>query len=234
MESALTVMAIFTFSTLVVRISSTIMRLTGLTDNVARFQCLSALTGTGFTTREFELIVNYPIRRRVLMTLMILGNLGLISISATFIVAFAAVEPSSSQILQQAAWFAGGLLVNFLILVHPAVDHFLCSTISRILSATTSLGDRQFVRLLSLEDNMTIGEHQVRLGRSIKVRALFPETVDLSLLMIRGEEVRHKAHIAADDIVSPLETVVCFGSEEMHARFSKWLREHQVAPAGTM
>ena len=65
MEAAFTVMAIFTLSTIIVRIASTIMRLTGLPDNVARFQSLSAMTGTGFTTRESELIVNYPIRRRV-------------------------------------------------------------------------------------------------------------------------------------------------------------------------
>ena len=80
MEAAFTVMAIFTLSTIIVRIASTIMRLTGLPDNVARFQSLSAMTGTGFTTRESELIVNYPIRRRVLMTLMIIGNLGLVSV----------------------------------------------------------------------------------------------------------------------------------------------------------
>ena len=61
MEAAFTVMAIFTLSTIIVRIASTIMRLTGLPDNVARFQSLSAMTGTGFTTRESELIVNYPI-----------------------------------------------------------------------------------------------------------------------------------------------------------------------------
>ena len=64
MEAAFTVMVIFTISTILVRIASTIMRLTGLPDNVARFQSLSAMTGTGFTTRESELIVNYPIRRR--------------------------------------------------------------------------------------------------------------------------------------------------------------------------
>ena len=102
MEAAFTVMAIFTLSTIIVRIASTIMRLTGLPDNVARFQSLSAMTGTGFTTRESELIVNYPIRRRVLMTLMIIGNLGLVSVVSTFVVTFSAMGPDRSSILQQA------------------------------------------------------------------------------------------------------------------------------------
>jgi hypothetical protein len=182
MNSALTVMVIFTFSTIVVRIASTIMRLTGLPDNVARFQCLSALTGTGFTTRESELIVNYPIRRRVLMTLMILGNLGLISISATFIVTFAAITPTTSAIFEQTLWFALGLILNFVVLANPLVDRLLCSTISRILSATTGLGKRRFLRLLSLEDNLTIGEHHLRLKEPVTLESVVPPGIDLMSL----------------------------------------------------
>ena len=114
MEAAFTVMAIFTLSTIIVRIASTIMRLTGLPDNVARFQSLSAMTGTGFTTRESELIVNYPIRRRVLMTLMIIGNLGLVSVVSTFVVTFSAMGPDRSSILQQALAAGGTRPVHLL------------------------------------------------------------------------------------------------------------------------
>ena len=52
------------------------MRLTGLAQNVATFQCISALSGTGFTTSESEKIVNYPVRRRILIVLMLFGNSG--------------------------------------------------------------------------------------------------------------------------------------------------------------
>ena len=57
------------------------MRLTGLAQNVATFQCISALSGTGFTTSESGMIVNYPVRRRILIVLMLFGNLGLVSCS---------------------------------------------------------------------------------------------------------------------------------------------------------
>lgn len=224
MESALTVMAIFTFSTLVVRIASTIMRLIGLPDHVARFQCLSALTGTGFTTRESELIVNYPIRRRVLMTLMIFGNLGLISISATFIVTFASIEPDGPIVLQQAAWLAGGLLLNFLFITHPAIDRILCSAISRVLTATTDLGDRPFDRLLSLEDDMAIAEHHLRLSQPVMIGDLIPDGIDLSVIMIRGEEVKHPSQLGPGIEIKPFETAICFGKEDMHNCFAKWLR----------
>lgn len=52
---------------------------TGLERGRARFQALSALTGTGFTTREAELVVNHPRRRTVAACLIFLGNAGIIS-----------------------------------------------------------------------------------------------------------------------------------------------------------
>lgn len=52
---------------------------TGLQRTKARFQALSALAGTGFTTRESELIVNHPKRRRITSWLIFLGSLGIVS-----------------------------------------------------------------------------------------------------------------------------------------------------------
>ena len=40
-------------------------RLTGLTAERARFQVTSLLTGTGFTTKESEIIMTSPRRRRL-------------------------------------------------------------------------------------------------------------------------------------------------------------------------
>ncbi|MEE3093585.1 MAG: potassium transporter TrkA, partial [Pseudomonadota bacterium] len=65
MATAITFVAIFVVSFTIV------MRLTGLSQNVATFQCISALSGTGFTTSESEMIVNYPVRRRILIVLML-------------------------------------------------------------------------------------------------------------------------------------------------------------------
>ncbi len=52
---------------------------TGLERTKARFQALSALTGTGFTTSEAESIVNHPKRRRIATWLIFIGNAGIIA-----------------------------------------------------------------------------------------------------------------------------------------------------------
>lgn len=66
---------------IVVEILTVLFRMTGLSGEKARFQVMSLLTGTGFTTRESELIVKHPTRRTLAQIVMILGYLG----SATFI-----------------------------------------------------------------------------------------------------------------------------------------------------
>ena len=67
-------------SFIVIRIGTIAFELTGLERSLARFQALSCFTGTGFTTKETELIMNHRQRRRIVMTLMVLGPIGFITI----------------------------------------------------------------------------------------------------------------------------------------------------------
>lgn len=60
------------------------LQFTGVEKVRAQFQALSALSGTGFTTKEAETMVNHPRRRKIIMALMILGKAGLVSVIATF------------------------------------------------------------------------------------------------------------------------------------------------------
>jgi len=71
-------------SFIVVRIGAIAFQLTGLEWSLAKFQSLSCFSGTGFTTKEAELITGNPQRRRIASILMILGNAGLVTLIATF------------------------------------------------------------------------------------------------------------------------------------------------------
>jgi hypothetical protein len=51
---------------------------------LAKFQALSCFSGTGFTTKEAELITGNPQRRRIASVLMVFGNAGLVTVIATF------------------------------------------------------------------------------------------------------------------------------------------------------
>jgi len=69
----------------VVRIGAVAFELTGLEWSVAKFQALSCFTGTGFTTKESELIVKSHQRRKIAKILMIFGHAGLVTLIATFV-----------------------------------------------------------------------------------------------------------------------------------------------------
>ena len=71
---------VIALSFLVVRAAAIALMMTGMEEQRARFQALSAFTGTGFTTREAEIVVNNPRRRRIVTWLMILGNAGIVTV----------------------------------------------------------------------------------------------------------------------------------------------------------
>ncbi len=52
-------------SFLLIRAASIALMMTGLEKNKARFQALSAFSGTGFTTKEAEMVVSHPVRRKI-------------------------------------------------------------------------------------------------------------------------------------------------------------------------
>jgi len=71
------------FSFLIVRAGSIALMMTGLEEKRVRFQALSAFSGTGFTTREAESVINHPKRRRIISVLMVMGNAGIVAVIVT-------------------------------------------------------------------------------------------------------------------------------------------------------
>jgi hypothetical protein len=95
-------------SYLIVRIGAIALEMTGMERSRSRFQALSAFSGTGFTTREAELVVNHPRRRKIVMYLMILGNAGIVSVIATFVLS---LRPSGFRPSLNLLIIVGSLLV---------------------------------------------------------------------------------------------------------------------------
>ena len=67
-------------------------RLTGLPAEKARFQVISLLTGTGFTTRESEIILSSRRRRRLARATMLFGYVFNITIVSAFINVFLSMK----------------------------------------------------------------------------------------------------------------------------------------------
>ena len=88
MLGIISLLIVVTLSILITRIATIALTHTGLSRQAARFQARSALTGAGFTTTESEKVVNHPVRRRIVMLLMLVGNAGIVTGMASLILTF--------------------------------------------------------------------------------------------------------------------------------------------------
>lgn len=98
-------------SFLVVRAAAIALMMTGLDRKRAVFQALSAFTGTGFTTKEAERVINHPLRRKIISWLMILGNAGIVTVIITATSSFINIKGSVLPI--HAAIMIIGVLVIY-------------------------------------------------------------------------------------------------------------------------
>ncbi len=223
MTTAITLVAIFVVSFTIVRIASIAMRLTGLAQNVATFQCISALSGTGFTTSESEMIVNYPVRRRILIVLMLFGNLGLVSVLATFTVSFIDAEKTTSAILILLGWISGAIALVWVLATNQTLDRVLCGAVEHVLRRTTSFGERRFLKLLQLDDGSSVSEHVYREGHSKPLHDFEIEKFGLVILGVRGAHHTHMRDVRLEMQIHPGDVLICAGRDDDQIDFEEAL-----------
>jgi hypothetical protein len=83
----LTLLIVLMLSLVVTRAATIALTATGMSREAARFQSRSAFTGAGFTTSESESVVRHPMRRRIIMWLMLAGNAGVIAVIGSVVLA---------------------------------------------------------------------------------------------------------------------------------------------------
>jgi hypothetical protein len=148
-------------SLVITRIATVALAQTGLSPDAARFQARSAFTGTGFTTEEAETVVRHPVRRRIVMLLMILRSVGLVSIVISLILSFAGTGSGADR-LARLGYIVAGVVVLWLIANSRTIDRLLSRAVSRALSRWTDLDTRDYASLLKLSGDYAVTELQVR------------------------------------------------------------------------
>lgn len=157
MLGALTVVLVVSLSVLITRVATVALTLTGLSRETARFQARSALSGAGFTTSESEQIVNHPVRRRIIMTLMLMGSAGVVTVIATAAVSFSGID-SGVELGQSALTLIVGLGLLLWASTSKAVDKALQPIIHRLLRRYTDIDTRDYARLLHVAGDYSVTE----------------------------------------------------------------------------
>jgi len=117
-------------SFIVVRIGGFALQLTGIEPDVARFQALSAFSGTGFTTREAERVVGNRTRRRIVTILIILGNAGMVTVIATLVASFTQVSGYAWFFIRLAI-IVGGIFGFYQLIIRSNVGQRILDRLQR-------------------------------------------------------------------------------------------------------
>lgn len=160
MVAIASVLVVVIVSLIITRIATVALTLTGLSSEVARFQARSALSGVGFTTSEAEGIVNHPVRRRVVMSLMLVGSAGLTTAVAGLILSF--VNTDTAQAGRRLAVLLPALLLILLVARSRVVDGWLSVLITRGLDRWTELDASDYASLLRIGGDYAVSEVAVR------------------------------------------------------------------------
>ncbi len=223
MTAALTIVAVVSISVLVIRIGGVALQQTGLSQDVARFQAMSVFTGCGFTTTESETVVNYPVRRRIALTLMVIGNIGLVGVLSTVVVSFVGTDGSAGAISKQILWLMLGVALILACLFNKRIDAAMCRLIGWALHRYTEIGKRDYTRLLQIVDGYSICEHTIT-DESIQFlerHNSWIEDFGFRCLAVENEDGHRTIAGEFPEKLSAGDKLVLFGPDAQHERFAK-------------
>ncbi|MGJ8695518.1 MAG: TrkA C-terminal domain-containing protein [Verrucomicrobiaceae bacterium] len=203
---------------LLVRLGTIALELTGMSQPVAQFQAASAFFGVGFTTKEAELVVDHPVRRRIILHLIVAGNIGLTSALATLLVTF--MKDSDREIGSTFAWLgltglvilAIALLFNVKVLRMP-LDALMQWTLKR--SGLVHIQDYDY--LLNLRDGYVVYDKEMGPDHPWVGRALWesrPSDVGVVVLGIYRAEGEFVGAPDKNAMVHEGDVLMVYGKNE--------------------
>ena len=155
--TAIALIIVLALSLICIRIATVALALTGLSEELARFQTQSAFFGVGFTTKESESIVNHPVRRRIISIVMILGRAVFATAVSALILSFITVV-KKEDLLVRLGYICGGVLILWIVFSSAWVGRRLSRLISLALRRWTKLDVRDYSSLLHLSGRYTVTE----------------------------------------------------------------------------
>ncbi|MBY6051923.1 TrkA C-terminal domain-containing protein [Cytobacillus firmus] len=195
----------------VIEIHTLIFTYTGLDKHIARFQVISMLTGTGFTTGESELIIDHPIRRRFGAFLILFGAFSL-AVIISAISNILSDEFYTAKISIVAA--ALGLII--IILKLPKVRDYLPKKLEHELEEHYDFRDLPIREALLTEDNDHVLDYFIDEECEFNGKELgdiIGEDEDINVLFIQRGDVK----IRKERLVTELQEgdhIVLYGEEQ--------------------
>ncbi len=213
MGAALSVVVIVSVSFVIIRVATTALVMTGMARESARFQARSAFLGVGFTTTEAESIVDHPVRRRIAIWLMWLGNAGVVTVLGGLILSFGGGKATWSKL----AIILGGFVLLALVARSRMVEKPLERLIQNALSRFGGLDVRDYAGLLHVRGGWTIDELKVEAGDWIAGQTLGALDLRDEGVIVLGIDRADGTYLGTPrgrDVVGADDTLVLYGRRQ--------------------
>jgi hypothetical protein len=219
----ISLLLVIVLSLIVVRIATVALTHTGLSKESARFQARSAYTGTGFTTDESESVVNHPVRRRIIMMLMILRSGGFVTAIATLLLSFVDTQ-TYEQALLRFGILVGSIIALWFIASSRWIDEKLSNLIEWTLNNWTRLQVRDYAKLLHLSGQYSIIELLVCEGDWMANKKLGQLLLAKEGILVLGIQKQDGSYIGTprgDSLVKIGDTLIVYGRAKTLERLDK-------------
>lgn len=230
MVAVLTVLCILTLSLVVVRIATVGLALTGVSRDLAQFQALSAFTGSGFTTRESEDIVNHPVRRRIAMHLMLLGNAGIVIAIASvlqFLLYSGDQDDWYETLFLRLVMLLVGIGILWLLASSQSVEKLMWKINTWALKRWAKIDVRDYQSLLRFAHDFAVSELRVHEGDWLAERVLQDLQLHAEGVLVLGIERAGSTYIGAPrgtTRIEPNDCLILYGQqatlEELDSRMT--------------
>ena len=213
MIAVVSLLITLSLSLIVTRIGAMALMLTGMSSETARFQARSSFTGVGFTTQESESVVTHPVRRHIIMLLMLLGNVGIAAVVATLMLSMLRSAESERGWTHMLSLLAGLALLVYLA-KSRLVERHLNRAIAWGLKRWANLTVRDHIAILQLEKGYAVSELAVEPQDWLAGKTLLElklPTEGVLVLGIRREDGAYRGTPTADMEVRPGDTLVIYG-----------------------
>lgn len=198
------------FSLFITRTAAVMLELTGMSRESARFQARAAYCGVGYASRETEGIVEHPVRRKIVSTLMLLGNAGTATVVATLVLSFRGVDIDGDGHVDY--WMGrlmlliGGLTTLYLLSQSKWLDRRLHQFIEWALERYTGLDLHDYTALLHLEQGYSVLEVDVQPGDWLEGNTLTGLALAREGVLILGIRRTSGEYIGAPTAVTKVMT----------------------------
>ena len=217
MDALLTLFIVLFISIVITRIAMAALVHTGLSTEMAKLQARSALSGCGYTTQESEKMVNHPIRRKILMRLMLFGNVGVVAALSSVVIGFMSEGVGMNSYYGKILITIVGLIVLYYISKSKKFDIFLSKIIGKFFHYYFKHEDYHYENILHLQNNYKIAEIYINKNEWMANKTigfLEEQAQDVIILGVKSKSLEYGGFPDKNRTIEVTDIITIYGKEK--------------------